>query len=79
MRKDYHFIEHFHATTLSLLLSMVISFYATLLFGVRESLVCTIVSTQIFLGVLVYRYMHFGYDLKNANLIFNTRISLVIG
>lgn len=64
MRKDYHFIEHFHATTLSLLLSMVISFYATLLFGVRESLVCTIVSTQIFLGVLVYRYMHFGYDLS---------------
>ena len=64
MGKHFHFAEHIYSITISLLLSVPLSFYGTLLLGTFRVLVCAIVSTQIFLSILVYRYLHWGYEMS---------------
>ena len=64
MRKNFHFASHIYMLSISLLLSMVLSFYITVLLGFFYVLPCAVFCSQIFLGVLVYRYLHWGYDLS---------------
>ena len=64
MRKNFHFAAHIYMCSISLLLSVVLSFYITVLLGFSYVLPCAVFCTQIFLGVLVYRYLHWGYDLS---------------
>ena len=64
MNKKFHFVTHIYMLSLSLLLSVVLSFYITVLLGFFYVLPCAILGSQIFLGILVYRYLHWGYDLS---------------
>ena len=64
MRKKFHFLAHISILSISLLLSAVLSFYITVLLGFFYVLPCAICCSQIFLGVLVHRYLHWGYDLS---------------
>lgn len=62
MRKNYHFAEHIYKLLIAVLLSFVISFYLTILIGSYDVLLCAIVSVQITLSILVYQYLHWGYN-----------------
>ena len=64
MKTHLHIISHIHTVVFCFLFSVVVSFYVTLLLGTFSVLVCVILSTQIFFGVLVYRYLQWGYDLS---------------
>jgi len=64
MKKNYHFAEHIYKLLIAILFSFVLSFYLTLLIGTYSVLFCTIVSTQITLGSLVYLYLHWGYNIS---------------
>ena len=63
--KHYHFFEHIHKQIISLLLSLVASFYITTMLISSQTIVAAVVSSQIFFGLLVYQYLHFGYDLSS--------------
>ena len=67
MEKNYHFAEHIYKLLTAVLLSFVISFCFTLLIGSYSVLVCSVVSVQITLSILVYRYLHWGYNISTRN------------
>lgn len=62
--KHYHFFEHIRRQSISLLLSLVASFYVTTMLISRQTIVAAVISSQIFLGLVVYQYLHWGYDLS---------------
>lgn len=59
---NYYFIEHIHRQCISMLLSVIFSFYITLILGSYSVLLCAVISAQIWLSLLVYHYLHLGYD-----------------
>ena len=63
MKKNYHFAEHIYKVLAAILLSFVISFYLTLFIGSYNVLFCAVVSVQITLGILVYQYLQWGYNM----------------
>ena len=62
--KHYHFLTHIYKQTVALLLSLVISFYLTTMIGGNQSVVCAVISSEIYLGFLVSGYLRWGYDLS---------------
>ena len=64
MKKNYHFSEHIYKILIAVLFSFVTSFYLTLLLRSYDTLFCAIVSVQITLGVLVYQYLQWGYNMS---------------
>jgi len=63
MKKNYHFAEHIYKLLAAVLLAFVISFYLTLFLGTNV-LICAVVSVQTTVGILIYLYLHWGYNMS---------------
>ena len=63
MKKNYHFAEHIYKLLTAVLLAFVISFYLTLFLGTNV-LICAVVSVQTTVGILIYLYLHWGYNMS---------------
>ena len=62
--KHYHFLTHIYKYIFAMLLAPIASFYLTTMIGIGSTLVSAIVSFELFLGFLIYSYLHWGYDLS---------------
>jgi hypothetical protein len=63
MRKNFHFAEHIYTLMIYLLLVPVVNFYAGSFFGGLRIALCAFIG----IGILVYKYRNWDYDLTKED------------